>query len=104
MYLGRIAEEALGPELYAQPLHPYTQALLSAIPIADPHKEHARHRILLRGDPPSPLDIPQGCRFHTRCWRADQRCAEEEPALVQRAGEASHRTACHYAQADYGVG
>jgi peptide/nickel transport system ATP-binding protein len=103
MYLGRIVE--LGPvdAVYQAPQHPYTQALLSAIPIPDPAKERARERILLTGDLPSPAEVPSGCRFRTRCFRyaalpseLRSRCEQEEPAREQR-GAVGHESACHYA-------
>ncbi|MGH3946672.1 MAG: dipeptide ABC transporter ATP-binding protein [Pseudonocardiaceae bacterium] len=105
MYLGKIIEIGPVDAVYNTPQHPYTQALLSAIPIPDPAKERARERILLTGDLPSPADVPSGCRFRTRCLRyaaltpeLQSRCEQEEPAREQR-GEAEHEAACHYAQA-----
>jgi len=91
MYLGQIAELADSSELYAHPLHPYTQALLSAIPIPDPTTK--RHRIILEGDPPSPIHPPKGCRFHTRCQKRFERCDQEEPALREVGPQ--HWVACH---------
>ncbi|MGH3537151.1 MAG: dipeptide ABC transporter ATP-binding protein [Pseudonocardiaceae bacterium] len=105
MYLGKIVEIGLINAVYTGPQHPYTQALLSAIPIPDPAKERARERILLTGDLPSPAEVPSGCRFRTRCLRyaaltpgLQSRCEQEEPAREQR-GEDGHESACHYATA-----
>ena len=91
MYLGQIVELADGEELYAKPLHPYTEALLSAIPIPDPTTK--RQRIILEGDPPSPIFPPKGCRFHTRCHKRFDRCDKEEPALREVAPR--HWVSCH---------
>ncbi|MGO1055574.1 ABC transporter ATP-binding protein [Crossiella sp. CA198] len=97
MYLGGLVEEAGSDTLYADPLHPYTRALLSAVPVPDPLLEDRRERILLAGDLPSPANPPTGCRFHTRCpWRQAKRCDTERPVLREIAP--GHRVACHYAE------
>ncbi|MEU8700657.1 dipeptide ABC transporter ATP-binding protein [Streptomyces sp. NPDC048680] len=97
MYLGRIVEIADRDDLYGNPRHPYTRALLSAVPEATADDVPARERILLTGDVPSPVNPPSGCRFRTRCWKATGKCASETPPLVQISGSRDgHLTACHY--------
>ncbi|MGW3034546.1 ABC transporter ATP-binding protein [Streptomyces sp. NPDC001178] len=104
MYLGRIVETGKDAEIYDHPTHPYTQALLSAVPVPDPVARERRERIILSGDVPSPTNIPSGCRFRTRCWKARERCALEVPLLAVPAefrhvsGPAAHDSACHFAE------
>jgi oligopeptide/dipeptide ABC transporter ATP-binding protein len=94
MYLGRIMELSPSEELYVKPIHPYTRALLSAIPIPDPRENRARDRVVITGEPPSPVDPPPGCVFHTRCPRAQDICHSEVPRLSEYAG--GHLAACHF--------
>ena len=104
MYLGRIVEIGKDEEIYEHPTHPYTQALLSAVPVPDPEAREHRERIILSGDVPSPTNVPSGCRFRTRCWKAEERCAVEVPVLAVPAvfrsvpGPAAHDSACHFAE------
>ncbi len=94
MYLGRVVELAKSEDLYEMPLHPYTQALLSAIPVPDPDIEANRKRIILEGDVPSPVNPPSGCNFHPRCWKAQQICREVIPPLEEK--QFNHYAACHF--------
>ncbi|PRX47170.1 peptide/nickel transport system ATP-binding protein/oligopeptide transport system ATP-binding protein [Prauserella shujinwangii] len=95
MHLGTIVESGQTEQVYERPAHPYTQALLSAAPSVDDWRAQEGEEIVLRGDVPSPLDPPSGCRFHTRCWKARDLCRAEEPALVRR--DTDHPVACHFA-------
>jgi oligopeptide transport system ATP-binding protein len=97
MYLGSVVEEGTEAQVYGSPSHPYTQALLSSVPLHEPALRGQKDRILLQGDVPSPADPPSGCRFRTRCWKAQDICAAERPALIDR-GQ-GHPAACHFAEA-----
>jgi oligopeptide transport system ATP-binding protein len=99
MYLGKMAELGTEDEVYDRPTHPYTQALLSAVPVPDPTLRGKREQIVLTGDVPSPANPPKGCRFHTRCWKAQERCKTEIPVLEMRPdGSGGHLSACHFAE------
>ena len=94
MYLGKIVEIGAAADLYRNPQHPYTKALLSAVPVPDPQKERTRQRIILKGELPSPQSPPSGCRFRTRCWKAQDVCGAHEPPLISHGG--ATRAACHF--------
>jgi oligopeptide/dipeptide ABC transporter ATP-binding protein len=101
MYLGKVVEQSPVEQLWAHPRHPYTDALLSAVPIPDPQHAGQRERIILVGDVPSPINPPPGCRFHPRCPKARQQCVDDEPELTPRLGDAAaHMAACHFAVQD----
>jgi oligopeptide transport system ATP-binding protein len=97
MYLGKIMETGSEDQIYERPTHPYTQALLSAVPVPDPAVRQTKQIIRLTGDVPSPANPPSGCRFRTRCWKAQEICANEVPPLVERPGT-DHPSACHFAE------
>jgi oligopeptide/dipeptide ABC transporter ATP-binding protein len=103
MYLGRVVEIGDEIDIYERPTHPYTQALLSAVPVPDPSKRRVGERIRLEGDLPSPADPPTGCNFRTRCWKAEDECAKEDPALIDRFGH-GHPSACLFAERRNPVG
>ncbi len=97
MYLGSIVEIGTEDQIYERPTHPYTQALLSAVPVPDPTVRQRKQIIRLTGDVPSPANPPSGCRFRTRCWKAQEKCAQEAPPLIERPGT-DHPSACHFAE------
>jgi len=96
MYLGKVMEVSPAEELYHKPIHPYTSALMSAIPIPDPRRNRARDRLVVSGEPPNPINPPSGCRFHTRCGRATDICRASEPPLTEYVD--GHLAACHHPQ------
>ncbi|MET8197694.1 ABC transporter ATP-binding protein, partial [Micromonospora sp. NPDC005222] len=97
MYLGRIVEIGTEEQIYQRATHPYTQALLSAVPVPDPEARDRRTIIRLTGDVPSPAEPPSGCHFRTRCWKAEEVCATQDPQAVPRAAD-PHPSACHFAE------
>jgi oligopeptide transport system ATP-binding protein len=99
MYLGKIVETGSEEEVYELPAHPYTQALVSAVPVPDPAQRGAKNEIIVEGEIPSATDPPSGCVFHTRCWKATSLCSQTEPKLIVRDG-VRQRVACHYAEAE----
>lgn len=106
MYLGKVVELGDDHQIYERPTHPYTQALQSAVPVPDPSVRGERQQIVLHGDVPSPANPPQGCRFHTRCWKAQPICATTEPLLLEAPdGVSAHPVACHFPapQASFGA-
>lgn len=103
MYLGKIMEVGSEYQIYGASAHPYTQALLSAVPVPDPTLRGQREQIVLHGDPPSPANPPSGCRFRTRCWKATEICVEQVPELVVRPGT-DHPSACHHAEVSNEIG
>jgi oligopeptide transport system ATP-binding protein len=99
MYLGKLVELGDEDQIYNRPTHPYTQALLSAVPLPDPTLRNSREQIVLTGDVPSPANPPPACRFHTRCWKAQEICSIEEPLLIECPdGASAHVSACHFAE------
>jgi oligopeptide transport system ATP-binding protein len=99
MYLGKMVELGDEDQIYSRPTHPYTQALLSAVPVPDPTLRNSREQIVLTGDVPSPANPPSGCRFHTRCWKAQEICSVDDPELIARSdGLTAHDSACHFAE------
>ncbi|MGD7788294.1 ABC transporter ATP-binding protein [Propionibacteriaceae bacterium Y1700] len=99
MYLGKMVEIGDEDQIYNSPTHPYTQALLSAVPVPDPSTRGQREQIVLSGDVPSPANPPSGCRFHTRCFKAQDLCSQAQPELIDRPdGSGGHRSACHFAE------
>lgn len=98
MYLGKMVEIGDDTQIYERPTHPYTQSLLAAVPVPDPTARGQGDKIELKGDVPSPANPPSGCRFHTRCWKAEEKCSIDEPQLISRNdGAGAHESACHYA-------
>ena len=98
MYLGQIAEQGEADQIYSHPMHPYTQALMSAAPVPDPVIQAQRERIVLSGDVPSPANPPTGCRFHTRCWKAKTGTCDVNVPVLEHKGKADHMVACHFAE------